>query len=80
MNNEIIGLNAEETYKAEKQLNEDSIKELQNEIITWQAAIIYDDKEIKRIQVHKVKMSEYIKECEEKISLLSTKNNGLDAK
>jgi hypothetical protein len=61
---EIIGLNAEETYKAEKQLK---IKELENEIITWRAAIIYDDKEIIKIEKHKEQMIDWIKECEAKI-------------
>lgn len=64
MNNEIIGLNAEETYKAEKQLK---IKELENEIITWRASIIYDDREIVKIEKHKEQMLDWIKECENKL-------------
>lgn len=74
---EITGLNAEETYKAEKQLErEEAIKDLQNEIITWQASLIYADKEIKEQERKKKQFYVYIKECEEKINIL----NGLDAK
>lgn len=68
---EITGLNAEETYKVEKQLQQEAIKDLQNEIITWQASLIYADKEIKEQERKKRQFYIYIKECEEKIDILS---------